>query len=75
METVRIEDVEVVGASDADLLCRIRGRIVRVPSLLVAPSSEVQAVGDRGTLVVERWLAIGLGLVSPFAPAPCCLGS
>ena len=68
METVSFGDVEVLGACGADLECRIEARSVLVPRLLIQPGSEVRRPGDRGNLVIHRWLAIGLGLVSPFAP-------
>ncbi len=68
METVHFGDVEVLGACGADLECRIDKRNVLIPRLLIQPGSDVRQVGDRGKLVIHRWLAIGLGLVSPFMP-------
>jgi hypothetical protein len=68
METVRFDEVEVLGASASDLECRVGTRDVMVPRLLIEPGSDVREPGDRGKLVIYRWLAIGLGLVSPFPP-------
>jgi hypothetical protein len=65
---VEFQEVEVLDASGAGLLCRIRERDLLIPRLLVERSSGVRSAGDRGTLIIERWLAIGLGLVSPFLP-------
>jgi hypothetical protein len=75
MEIVRFDEVEVLGASGSDLACRIGRAEVAIPRILVEPSSDVHEPGDRGTLIIQRWLAIGLGLVSPFmppAPGPGC---
>jgi hypothetical protein len=58
-----VEDVEVVGETDLTLMCRIRGRRVMVPRLQIDPRSTVRRTGDRGRLVVPRWLADDLGLV------------
>ena len=69
-ETVEFLEVEVLDASGVGLLCRIRERDLLIPRLLVQPGSGVRSAGDRGTLIIERWLAIGLGLVSPFLPGP-----
>jgi len=70
MDTVHFDEVEVLGASGPDLECRIGKRNVMVPRLLIEPGSDLRQPGDRGKLVVHRWLAIGLGLVSPFSPPP-----
>jgi hypothetical protein len=69
METVEFPEVEVLDASAGGLLCRIHERDVLIPWVLVEPGSGIRSAGDRGTLVIQRWLAIGLGLVSPF-PLP-----
>ena len=68
MEMVEFAHVEVLDDTGGQLLCLIAGRRVVVPSLLVQPGTAVRCSGDRGTLVVPRWLGIGLGLVWPFAP-------
>jgi hypothetical protein len=68
METVEFVKVKVLDASSTGLLCRIKERDVLIPPALVGPGSRIRSAGDRGTLVIPRWLAIGLGLVSPFSP-------
>jgi len=70
MEIVRFDEVEVFGASGSgsDLACRIGGAEVAIPRILIEPGSDVREPGDRGKLIIQRWLAIGLGLVSPFMP-------
>ena len=68
METVEFREVEVLNTSGAGLLCRIRERDLLIPLLLIEPGSSIHAAGDRGALIIKRWLAIGLGLVSPFPP-------
>jgi hypothetical protein len=67
METVEFLEVEVLDASAACVLCRIHEQDVMIPRVLVEPGSGVRSAGDRGTIVIQRWLAIGLGLVSPFS--------
>jgi len=57
-----IDDVEVVGETDITLICRIRGRRVMVARLQIDRRSTVRQVGDRGTLIVPRWLANDLGV-------------
>lgn len=69
METVEFRDVEVLDDAVAALLCRIAAKRVTVPSLLLQPGTAVRRSGDRGTLVIPRWLGIGLGLVWPFPDA------
>jgi hypothetical protein len=66
METVEFRNVEVLDEAVAGLLCRIAATRVTVPSLLLQPGTAVRRSGDRGTLVIPRWLGIGLGLVWPF---------
>jgi hypothetical protein len=68
MEIVRFDEVEVLDACGSDLACRVGGREVLIPRILVEPGSDVRQPGDRGKLIIHRWLAIGLGLVSPFMP-------
>ena len=68
MDSVRFEDVVVLGAYGPDLEFQIHTRRVLIPRILVGPGSDVGEPGDRGKLVIQRWLAIGLGLVSPFLP-------
>ena len=65
-ESVEFADADALGDAGADLLCRVGDRHVTVPRLLIQPGSAVRQPGDHGRLVIPRWLAIGLGLVSPF---------
>jgi hypothetical protein len=67
METVEFGDVEVVAVTGTDLVCGVAETRVAVPLMLVLPGSGVWQRGDRGPLVIPKWLAIGLGLVSPAA--------
>jgi hypothetical protein len=62
--TDRIEfpDVEVLDSGGLVLKCRIDGKTVRVPPLRMLPGTTVRRLGDRGMLVLERELAIELGL-------------
>jgi len=60
--TVVIDDVEVIGDTGWTLICVIGGRRVIVPRLPIDPRSTARRVGDRGTLVMPRWLAENLGL-------------
>jgi hypothetical protein len=66
MEAVEFRDIDVLDEAAEGLLCQILARRVTVPSLLLQPGTAVQRTGDRGTLVIPRWLGIGLGLVWPF---------
>lgn len=59
---VAIRNVEVVAETESGLVCRIEGREVNVPTLLVQPGSQVWTRGDRGTLLVPLWLASELGV-------------
>ena len=54
---IAIRNVEVVAESEGRLVCRIDGRQVDIPTLLVQPGSQVWMRGDRGTLLVPLWLA------------------
>jgi hypothetical protein len=69
METVQFGDVEVIDDAVTDLLCRVGAYRVTIPLLLLQPGTTVRRRGDHGTLVIPRWLAIGVGLVWPL-PKP-----
>jgi hypothetical protein len=58
----RFADVEVIWDGGTALLCVIGGRRVWVPVLEMKYGSEVAKLGDRGKLVVSRWLAEQVGL-------------
>ena len=61
-DVVEFEDVEVVGDTGLTLVCVVNGRRVMIPPLQLDRRSLVRRVGDRGLLVIPRWLAIDLGL-------------
>ena len=67
METVEFRHVEVIDEAVTGLLCRIGAQRVTIPSLLLQPGSTIRRRGDDGTLVIPRWLGIGVGLVWPLA--------
>ena len=69
METIEFRHVEVIDEAVTDLLCRIGAQRVTIPSLLLQPGSTIRRRGDDGTLVIPRWLGIGVGLVWPL-PEP-----
>ena len=57
-----IETVTVIGELGTALICSVDGRRTVVPRTLVLAGSELRKAGDRGRLVVPRWLAFDLGL-------------
>jgi hypothetical protein len=59
---IELADVEVVAETERGLLCRIGERSVEIPTLLIAPGSEVWGCGDRGILSIPLWLATEHGL-------------
>jgi len=59
---VHFSGVEVIGDSGTALLCMIGERQVWVPVLEMKYGSQVAKVGDRGKLVISRWLAEQVGL-------------
>jgi hypothetical protein len=69
MQTVEFRDVEVLEETVDGLLCRIGQKEVVIPSPLLQPGTAVRRPGDRGTLVIPRWLGIGTGLLWPFPAA------
>jgi hypothetical protein len=69
METVEFGDAEVLDEAVAGLVCRIATKRVTVPKVLLQSGTAVRRPGDHGTLVIPRWLGIGLGLVWPFSDA------
>ena len=60
---VVFENVEVLGASNLVLRCRVDDRIVGIPPLRLLPGSQLVRNGDRGTLVLPEDLAARLGLI------------
>ena len=61
-ELVSIEEVVAISEGLA-LICEVGGRRVSVPCSQIDPASDVQRPGDRGRLVIPRWLATNLGLL------------
>jgi len=63
---VSFEDVEVTRRGDRALLCRVDDKEVWIPSVNIAMTDEatIRRPGDCGRLVIPRWLALNLGLVS-----------
>jgi len=61
--SVEFGDVRVLRYAGRNLICRIKRRRVRIAPVLVLPGSEVHAPGDRGRLVIPRWLAVVAKLV------------
>lgn len=49
--------------SQGALLISVKGREYWIPAVQVAPMSEVIAAGDKGILVVKRWIAEQKGFV------------
>ena len=60
--SARFADVDVLRDSGTALLCVIGERQVWVPVLEMKYGSQVAKVGDRGKLVISRWLAEKVGL-------------
>jgi hypothetical protein len=68
VENVEFGEVEVVAVDSAHLTYRLGEKAVAIPALLIEPGTTARRSGDRGTLVISRWAAIGLGLVLPLEP-------
>ena len=60
-DVVELEAVEALSATVQGLLCQVGERRLSIPSRYLA-DSEVRKPGDRGKLVLPRWIATGLGL-------------
>jgi hypothetical protein len=61
-DSVSYPDAEVLTATNTALVVRVKGRRVTVPRGDLEPGTTIQRDGDRGTLVIPRWLADTLGL-------------
>jgi len=61
-DRVEFADVEVIGYRGLLLKCRVGKKRVRVPLLRILPGTTVALVGDRGSLVLSRAVALDLGL-------------
>ena len=65
-ELVAFEDAEAIEEQAGALHVRVRSRMVWVPHEHMAIADGVIAhAGDRGRLILPRWVAIGLGLIIP----------
>ena len=60
---VEFNDVEVIGANELFMMCRIGNQTVAVPSLEVLPGTTISGDGDHGRLVLSQRLVFALGLV------------
>ncbi len=67
-DPVVFEDVEVVDDSGGVLECRHQGRALWVNVSQLAAGTTVRRTGDRGRLVIPRWLADTLDWNHPSAP-------
>jgi hypothetical protein len=54
---------EAVEQRGMSLHCLVYGKRAALSPLLIQPGSDVWRPGDRGRLVIPRWLAIELNLV------------
>lgn len=54
---VEFENVEAIAATDKAVLCVIEGKQHWIPQSQIRPNSEVWKQGDKGTLVISRWIA------------------
>jgi hypothetical protein len=57
-----IEAAEVVSEGRRASLCKVDARGLWIPNDRILPGSEIRNNGDRGRLVIPRWLAAHLGL-------------
>lgn len=62
-EPVTFEDVSGEHETDRGLLVRIDGETAWLPKSQLSDDSEVRRAGDKGDLVIPRWLAEDKGLV------------
>src|SRR5262245_19392955 len=69
-DTVTLPDVLVTEDAGAILVCVTEGRRFLVLPDLALPGTTVQKPGDRGALVIPRWLARDLGLLPQSTTPP-----
>jgi hypothetical protein len=60
---VEFSYAEAVEQRGMSLHCLVYGKRAALSSLLIQPGSDVWRAGDRGRLVIPRWLAVELNLV------------
>ena len=63
-ELVELGDVSAVAATPGILICRIGTPQFQIADIMVK-GGDVHRPGDRGRLLLPRWLATNLGLVEP----------
>ena len=61
-DRVTFDDVEVT-RDGVVLSCRVGKKVIWVPPLQMLPGTTIARRGDRGRLVLARWLAINLDLI------------
>lgn len=62
-DTVSFDDVHCIRATEKAILVDIDGDEHWIPQSHVHDNSEVYKLGQRGTLVITRWIATQRGLV------------
>lgn len=60
---VAFEDARVVRSTAPALLCLVQGREIWLPRMHVA--GKLWCAGDRGKLLIRRWVALDRQLVTP----------
>lgn len=60
---MEFSDALVLFDTGLSLVCLVNGIRVRVPSRLMLSPTEVRQTGQRGKLVIPRYLAVNIGLV------------
>ena len=67
-DLVTFRNVRIISATASSLFCGIAGRNVWLPRRHV--SGRLCCLGDRGTLLIRRWVARDRKLIHPLAVAP-----
>ena len=60
---MEFSDALVLFDTGLSLVCLVNGMRVRVPSRLMLSPTEIRRTGQRGKLVIPRFLAVNIGLV------------
>jgi len=63
-DLIEIENVLVVEEREKSLLVLYEGGEILIPKSQISDMSEVQGNGDKGVLVIPRWLARDRGMLS-----------
>jgi hypothetical protein len=56
-ETVEFEGVEITAVSPLAVRCIIEGKAHWIPQSQIHDDSEIWKLGDKGKLVITRWMA------------------